>query len=252
MSYRVSRQIAGSLPGLSLIAMLSLVAAEVSAQPPGRGGFGGPGGGRLNPFGVAGLLMSEQVQGEIELLDDQKAELEAMRDELRDEMRDRFRDMFSGMRDMSREEREERMVEVREEMEEIRENIESRVKGVLMPHQFDRLRQIELQQQMQRGGGAALTGGRLAEALDLTDAQKKEMQRKAAEAQAELEKKIQQLRLEARESVLEVLTSDQRAKFDELVGKPFEMEQPAFGRGGDRFRRGGDRGRSRGERPELE
>ncbi|MEM6798165.1 MAG: hypothetical protein AAF589_01500 [Planctomycetota bacterium] len=249
-----------TLTVFSIVAIASIVGSEAIAQPGGfggRGGRGGPG----NPFGVAGLLMSDQVREEIELLDDQQAELDAMRDEMREELGDRMRSLFGGIRDLPQEERRAAMEDARSEMASIRDDIESRVKEVLMPHQFERLRQIEMQQEMQRGGTMSVTRGRVAEELGITDEQREQMQQKAQEEQQKLEEKIRELRAEARESILSVLTSDQRAKYDELVGKPFEMQRPEGGRGGFGGRggpggggfRGGDRRSPRGsDRPEIE
>lgn len=220
-------------------AAATVFAASAALAQPG-GGFRGPGG-----RGIGMLLMNEDIRNEIKLEADQQAALE----ELRDEMRDEMRSMFSGMRDLGPEERRAEFERLRGDMEALRLDAEERIKGVLGKDQFDRLQQIELQQQMQRGGGASLTSGRLVEALDLSPPQIEEMQQKAAEAQRELEEKIQQLRLEAREKVLSVLTTSQRTKFDELVGEPFEMQPPQFGRGqrGGNFGRGGpDRGPRRG------
>ncbi len=227
---------------LTVLSTFALTSVDALAQRGGfRGGFaGGPGGG----FGVGGLLMSEQVRGEIELLPDQEEELRA----LGEDTRDRMRDLFSGMRDLPREERRAAFEDARAGMEEIRQDVESQVKEVLMPHQFERLKQIEVQQQMARGGTASVAQGQLAEQLGLTDQQKEEMQQKAQEAQRDLQEKITQLRLEARESILSVLTSEQRAKFDQLVGKPFEMDQRGAGRGQRGFREGSRGNERRGER----
>ncbi|MEM9185995.1 MAG: hypothetical protein AAGB00_05800 [Planctomycetota bacterium] len=229
-----------------IAALLVLAASDAFAQPGGGfggRGFGGRGGDRPNPFGIGALLMSEDVRGEIELLEEQEQELRAMGEEMRDKMRS----AFSGMRDLPREERRAAMEDARSEMESIRSEMESRVKEVLMPHQFERLQQIEVQQQMRRGGTASIASGRAADLLGLTDAQKEEMQKKAQEEQERLQAKIQELRAAARDEILTVLTPEQRAKYDELVGKPFEMQQGGgFGRGGFGGRRGGGQ---RGERP---
>jgi len=213
----------------------------------GRGGRGGFGGG----FGVGGLLMSDEVRQEVNLSEEQQQELRAMGEETRNEMRERMRNMWQGFRDMSDEERAAAREDMQAEMEEMRVEIDNRVKKVLKPEQFERLRQIELQQQInRRGSSSALSQGRVAEELGLTDEQRQQMQAKAAEAQKELEEKMQKLRNEAREKVLSVLTADQRAKFDALLGTPFEMTQRGFGGPGGRDRGDrGARGRRGGERP---
>ena len=208
--------------------------------------------------------MSEEVRAEIELVEEQEAELRAMQEEIRDEMRGRMQEVFAGMRDLSQEERRERMEDVRAEMELIRADVEERVGSVLMPHQMERLQQLQLQQQLQSGGSGALTRGRLADELGITEQQQEEMRAKAAEAQATLQAKIAELRREAREEVLSVLTSDQRARLDAMTGEAFdfpERDPRADGRRGGRGpggRDGGPGGRRQGRpdrdggRPELE
>jgi Spy/CpxP family protein refolding chaperone len=119
---------------------------------------------------------------------------------------------------------------------------------------MDRLRQIETQQQIQQGGARSLMGGPLADKLGLTDEQKAQLREKAREVEASLQEKINAARAEAREEMLTVLTSEQRATLDEMTGTPFNLsEQPQWGRGGDRGDRGdraerGDRGGRRGDR----
>ena len=48
-----------------------------------------------------------------------------------------------------------------------------------MPHQFDRLKQIDLQSRIQRGGAAALTEGELADTLGLTESQRDQIREKS-------------------------------------------------------------------------
>lgn len=227
--------------GLLSLAATFMLATDVMAQGGrGRGGFGGRG----DMFGVASLLQSDEVQKDIELVDSQKEELAAMRDELRDEIRGRMGEMFRGMRDLSEEERQEKWGEIREEMAVIRADVESRLQGVLQPEQFNRLKQIELQQQVRRRGSSALANDKVAEQLGLTAEQQEALRKKAAEVQAELQEKIAALQKEAREKVLTVLTADQRAKLDEMMGTQIELKQPrrgGLGGGG----RGGPRGGGR-------
>lgn len=215
---------------LAVTLVLSLPTLALAQPGGGRGGFGGPG----DRGGIGRLLMSDQVRTELEIVDDQQAELEAMGDEMRDKMRE----LFSGMRGLSREERREKMEELRGEMQSVRAEVESRLGEILMPAQLERLKQIELQQQVQRQGTAALTRGSVAEELGITEEQQAEMREKAATAQAELQAKIAELRKAAREEVLSVLTSSQRAKLDALMGEDFTLERQQRQRGQGRRDRG--------------
>ena len=150
---------------------------------------------------------------------------------------------------MSQEEREAAREGLFEKMREARADIEEEVNAVLMPHQMTRIRQIALQQQLNRGGGGggALTRGPVAEALGLTEVQIEELEAKRREIEEGLREKVATLQKEAQDELISVLTPSQQAKLRELLGESFEMQRQEQGRGGfgggDRGGRGGgDRG----------
>lgn len=204
-----------------------LVSSPAFAQRPGgRGGS------------IGELLRSEEVRDELEIVDDQLEDLREIEQEVRGEMRE----MFSGMRDLGPEERREKWESMREQMQELRSSVDGRVKEVLLPHQFERLEQIHLQQSVQRRGMSATLSGPLAEKLGLTEEQQQQISEKAQELQAEMQEKINQIRQDARNELLEMLTSEQRAKLEELQGETFDMPNARgrFGRG--QFDRAGGRG----------
>jgi Spy/CpxP family protein refolding chaperone len=236
------------------IAVLSVLAvAGLSlAQPPGgggpRGGPGGPGG-FLGGGGTFGLIQQQEVQQEIELSEEQQAELQSLGDTIRNEVRDQMQGMFQGLRDLSDEERQAKFAEIRTRFEEFNKDAETRMQSVLMPHQFDRLKQIDLQSRIQRGGAAALTEGELADTLGLSESQRDQIREKSEQVQKDLQEKISQLRVDARNQLLDVLTPDQRAKLEAMLGAEFALPEPQFGppggRGGRGFGFGGRGGRNR-------
>jgi Spy/CpxP family protein refolding chaperone len=212
---------------------------ETFAQGGGfRGGFGGGG-------GVLGLLYRDDVRQDLQLVDEQQEKVDSLAEEIRTELQDEMREMFRGMQDLSDEERQQQFEKIRSRMEEVNANAEKRLKKVLLPHQFDRLKQIDVQMRVQQQGAGALTSGALAETLDLTDSQRKRLEERAAEVEQELQEKISQLRIEARKKLLDVLTGEQRAKLESLMGDDFAATDPApgFGRRGGRggFFGGGNR-----------
>jgi hypothetical protein len=248
-----------SLPFCFVVMFGTLVASTLFAQPPGGpggppGGFGGPGGG--GPFGggggLMGLAMREEVQQELQLVDEQKEKVRTIVEDMGEKARAEMRDMFSNMRDLSDEERRERFAEVRSKFEALNADVEKELGKVLLPHQLDRLKQINLQTQMRQRGATALTSGELAKTLNLTDEQREKLEQRAAEVQQELQEKYRELQADARKKVLEVLTEDQRAQLEKLMGDQFDMPEPRFdfrsrfGRGGrdgrDGDRRGGQPG----------
>lgn len=214
-----------------------VLAAAASATPAwaqpggGRGGFGRGG-------GMTGLLRSDAVQAELEITEEQLADLQAMGEEMREKMRSKF----EGMRDLPREERGETMANMREEMRAMQSEAEQRMGDILLPHQVARLKEINLQQQIRGGGLQRAMRGPLAEELGITEEQQEQMATKAQELQAEMEQKIQQLRNEAREELMNMLTPEQRSKLETMIGSDFEMPSRDQGR---RFG-GGQRGEGRG------
>jgi Spy/CpxP family protein refolding chaperone len=227
-----------------------LVPTILIAQPGGGGFRGGPGGpgGFFGGGGTLGLVMRPEVQDELQLVDEQRDKVMDVVEESRDQMRDEMREMFSGFGDLSEEERDARRDEIRSRFEAMNTDLESRLKKVLLPHQFDRLKQIGVQVRVQQRGASALSSGDLAEALSLTDEQKEKLEQRAEEVREEMQEKIRQLQAEAREKMLDVLTPEQRAKLEQLMGDAFELRDdgPFGGRGGgfrgdDRRGRGDDR-----------
>ena len=142
-------------------------------------------------------------------------------------------------------------------MEEIRSELEASVeKDVLLPHQVADLKRYALQASFQRGGGARMLQGRLAEDLNITDDQKEALREKAEEVQKWMQQEQAKLRDQAMQKLIGVLDSEQQAKFKEMYGEQVDIDLRGgfsqFGsrsRGGDRGNRsgeGGGRGRERG------
>jgi hypothetical protein len=232
-----------------LVASLAIAQPPAGGPPPGGPPFGGPGGpgGFFGGGGVAGLLQMPEVQREVELTDDQKTELGKLRTEIRDQIRNQMQDSFNGMRDLSDDERQARIDQIRAQMDTIRKDVEAKLQKILLPNQFDRLKQIDLQSRVQREGAAALTSGDVADQLGLTDDQKEQIQQKADQVQQDLQAKIRQARLDARNQLLDVLTADQRTKLETLMGAQFDLPEPnpnpgQFGNRGPAARARGGRG----------
>ena len=206
-----------------------LLSTTVSAQDRGRPGGGG--GFFSGGFGGAELLRSDEVRKELELVDEQIEKLEKLGEEMRNEMRE----MFSGMRDLSQEERQAKFTELRETMRKKGEELSEKVDQVLLPHQRDRLNQIRLQSQLRRSGtSGALTNDRISETLGLSDEQKAKLREVQEKVDRELREKIEKLRDEGRNEILGILTPEQRAKWDEMMGDRFELnsDRGFRGRGG--------------------
>ena len=242
---------------VTAIAVLFFVSPSF-AQPPGPppgGGFGGPGGPPGGPFGggLLNLATRDEVQQELQLVDEQKEKLKGIADGMREKVREDMRGMFEQMRDLSEEERQTKFAEIRTKFETINSEMEKEVDKVLLPHQVERLKQIDLQTKIKQRGASALTGGDLAKTLNLTDEQREKLEKRAAEVQEELQAKIKELQVDARKKIIDVLTPEQQAQLEKLMGDQFDLPDQGPGNFRGRFGRGGSDGgrggRERGPRP---
>jgi Spy/CpxP family protein refolding chaperone len=253
-----------SLTGWKMVALslavLCAVASVADAQGQGggrrgRGGFGGGGFGRGGGMNETMLLGLDQVAKELELADEQKAEIRKISEESMAKARERV----AGLRDLSDDERRARFEEMRKEGETAQAEVRKKIEEVLLPEQKERLSQIVLQVQ----GASALASDEVASKLSLTEDQKtklREVQEAAREKMQEAfgrrgdgergqgggREAMQKLRTESQEQAMAVLTDEQKKKLEELKGKAFELDMSAFGRGG-RGGEGGRRGEGRGE-----
>jgi Spy/CpxP family protein refolding chaperone len=215
------------LVGIAACALMVL-ATPALAQRGGRGGFG--------TISKVQLLQSEQIQKELELADDQKAQVTKIAEDSRNE----FQDVFASLRDLSQEERGKKLAEVRGK-------IDKKAEDVLLDHQKTRLNELYIQVQ----GSAALSDAKVAEALKITDDQKSKIAAARDEMMQALRdargdggnfdrEKTAQIRRDGETKVLAVLTADQKAQFEKMQGKKIEIDRQALGRGfGGRGRRGG-------------
>ena len=154
-----------------------------SAQPGGGPGGGGPGGRGFGGMMASPMMIlrNEQMQKELEIVDDQLKELEAIGEDMRDS--------FQGLRDMSQEERDTKFREINKKFEE-------RINEVLLPHQQKRLKQITTQFSSRGRDGIAgsLTDGDLAKDLKITDEQKAKLKEVGEEARKEMDEKTRKIR----------------------------------------------------------
>jgi Spy/CpxP family protein refolding chaperone len=204
--------------------------------------MGGGGGG-----GMLMLLNSEQVQKELEMVDDQKQAVTKLRETAREEMRTAM-DGAGGDRPA-----------MQKKMAELREQNNKKLQAILLPEQFDRLKQLELQVQ----GASALAEKDVADALGLGEDQKAKLTSIREEFQAKrgemfqgggggdrqaMRGKMEELRKTESDQMLAVLTADQKAKFESMKGKIIDIDrsQLGFGFGGGGGRRGGQGGQAGG------
>jgi Spy/CpxP family protein refolding chaperone len=231
---------------MALVATASV--AHAQGRPGGgggRGGFGGFGGG-----GGIGMLRMEEVQKELKLTDDQKKDVTALQEKVREDM-PRFE---RGGQDLTQEERQKRGEEFAKKAQEVNAKAEGDLAKILKPEQTARYEQLKLQ----REGANALAQKATADKLSLTEDQRKkidslitasrESARQGAggfrdltdEQRREAFTKMRESREKLQSDLVAVLTPDQKASWDKMLGEKFEF--PAFGGGGGRGGRGGNGG----------
>lgn len=233
----MSKSFPNAVAFVFVVAVLSTFSADADAQR--RGGFG-----QSDEFS---LLRDSQVQDELDLMDNQKEQIQKLEQEMRASMRDMFsqnRQDWSGKSDT---ERREMWTEIQNKMKAQMEVMKPKLNEVLLPAQQSRLGELTFQNQIQQSGGMLSERGSnvLKNKLNITDEQFDAMKKKAEEARKTFEAKVAKLRREAETQVLSVLTEDQRSEYKKLQGDTFEFSNnrnTQRNRGGDRNGRGGDRG----------
>lgn len=276
---------------LTALALVAVVAVQVDAQQgrpqggrgqgrPGGGGFpgggfGGPGGG-----GKLSLLGRDEVKKELELLDEQNADIEKLAEAAQaqrssafadiqnlpeGERRAAFEKLQAERNALSEEERDKQDAERRAQRDAQQAEAEAKLAEILLPHQLDRLTQIEIQQQ----GIGALLSDEVAKELGLSDAVKADIEstvraigeKSRTEIQAQFQsgnregirEKMEGVQKEIETAALAKLTQSQRDKFADMKGEPFELPRLGFGGGpggpGGQRQRGGNGGQG-GGRPQ--
>jgi len=205
---------------LALTVVLALTVPALAQQGRGRGmGFG---------MGPGQLLTNKSVQEELKMTEDQVTKAK----EFGDKQREAMKGLFG--QDVTPEERKEKMAELNKQAEQF-------AKDTLKEDQTKRLKQIQLQV-----GG--VMSPQAQQELGVSDDQKekfREIGTQMREQMKELfsggggfndpetQKKVAALRKESSEKAIGVLTAEQKKKWEELTGKPFEIKMEGFGPGGD-------------------
>ena len=98
--------------------------------------------------------------------------------------------------------------------------------NVLLPHQRERFMQVSRQIRISvMGSATALQQGAVGAELNVTEAQKKKFAEIGKELRSEIALKINELREEAKKKMLKELTTEQRKKFDEMIGEKFKRDE---------------------------
>ena len=174
---------------------------------------------------IFGLAQNNGVQKEIELVDEQLAQMK----EINEEFTKRTQELFAGIHGENGNIDLSNIGNLASTIKSIKKEKEDKMKEVLLPHQFARLKQISLQTQMKRNGQSTLLANQdIVEALDLSEEQQEKIKERAEELKKELEEDIKELKEKSRQKLLKELTSDQRKKLEEMMGDDYTLETPSF------------------------
>lgn len=117
--------------------------------------------------------------------------------------------------------RTEFMAKMKEQRDAVDDMIKQALEELLPPEKMERLKQIAYRFEIQKMGFAAsLTDGWLADVVETHDAQQATLMRKIGNIETELQKKIDQLRIEAEAEILAQLSPQQREKARKALGQP--------------------------------
>ncbi|HBJ39031.1 MAG TPA: hypothetical protein DDZ51_30650 [Planctomycetaceae bacterium] len=197
------------------------------------------------------LLGREEVRTEIKLMPDQVEGLRKMAERMRPERPD------FDFRSATDEERSAFMAKMQAQQAERAADAKAQLEELLMPEQFERLEQIALQTQ----GAMALINPEVAEKLgigkEITEAMTKDMtasqeegremvqsmmREQNREAAAGLREKMEEMRKALETKLVAHLSDEQKTKFEEMKGEPFELAPMPFGGRGGPGGPGGPRG----------
>lgn len=175
------------------------------------------------------LLANAAIQRELELGDDQKADMKTIVDRTQARVRELFGNMQDFLEAMGDEKREK---ELRAKGEALGKELVAELESVLLPHQLDRLQEILIQMR----GIDVLEDPQIAKRLGLTSQQtssltsvRTEMAQKLSSGVANSDLKVARDRLaamrrEREEKLLAILNSNQRKQFEAIQGEPFDFE----------------------------
>lgn len=164
--------------------------------------------------GSLDLLSNEKVRAELDLVDEQFEDLQAMNEAVQKRVGEQIRGLdFSDRKNLM------------SQIQKIREDANRDLNSVLLPHQLDRLKQLRSQTLLRnRSFVETITSEPFKTDLEISDDQSDELKQAEKDIERELQRKIAKLREEAQEEIISKLKRKQREKVEEIFGERFEFE----------------------------
>lgn len=173
---------------------------------------------------LVNLLNHPSIKKELELTEKQNAALSKLRKESRAELQEEARKIPLGPAT------EESIRQMTSKLGKISANQDELLMEFLLPHQYERLKQISFQA-LEKGYGlvAVLRTPRIMEELDISNHQMSSLEEEAKRIEKKLAEDIETLKSKAREEMLDLLKPTQRAKYEKLHGDSFSSKQSDWG-----------------------
>ncbi|PHR90408.1 MAG: hypothetical protein COA78_35400 [Blastopirellula sp.] len=181
---------------------------------------------------VMSMLVNPSVRKEIDMMDYQY-----------DDIRQRHAKIIGSMNEqivtLLKSEDSSNLGDLREQLGQIRANAAEEVEQAILPHQYDRLKQLRYHVLMRRLGPInVITSNPLAEEIGLSPSQSADLRQSAQEINEELEQQIAELRSRAMDKLFSQLETDQQRKLNDIMGDQFlyqesstKKAQPGKGKG---------------------
>ena len=194
-----------------LMAMVPMINDIVLGQPIGSTGK------QYNATSsTLGLLADESVRKELEMVDEQFADLQKANEQIQKRMADQLRGL--DLTDMK---------SATAQILAIRDQSEKELQATLLPHQMKRLRQLMVQNQLRRRSLVEiLTSEPWRSQLEISNEQADKLRDSEVEIAKDLERQIAELREKARQRLLGTLENRQRKQVEEMFGDAYEFSQP--------------------------
>lgn len=191
----------------------------------------GSGGMSFMPQDDMGIVNFPQFADELEIVEDQQQQLRTLGHEIRKARQQMIHSFHTKQKESRKTGNVEDATKIHEHMmaqeKKFQAKLQEGMSEILLPHQIKRLEELKFQMKLRNQGARALANSQVADLLDITDEQRKELHEKQREKKQEINEQIAKLREEARKEILdEVLTDAQRMKLAELMGEKYVIKRP--------------------------
>jgi hypothetical protein len=170
------------------------------------------------PTSYFDLLEQPKVVEDLQLVEEQTAEIRQRRQPTQSEVVSKVREAFTNAgHDMA-----DRVKSIKAVLETVPEIEERALKEVLLDHQLDRARQLRRQTEINRVGILKVLTDMKKDGLELTAEQHRQITESIEKANQERLQLLKDLQAKEIRSILEFLNTDQRAKWTRLIGRPLD------------------------------